>query len=77
MDGLEQQLSQILSNPESMKQLQGMMSSLGLGGQNEGDAQPPRPSPQPLRRRTCPRWPVCWEPLGMPPRSNSPSPRPL
>ena len=45
MDGLEQQLSQILSNSESMKQLQGMMSSLGLGGQNEGDAQPPAPQP--------------------------------
>ena len=30
MEGLEQQLSQILSDPDRMKQIQSMMSSLGL-----------------------------------------------
>ena len=37
MEGLEQQLSQILSDPDSMKQIQSMMSSLGLGQQAGGD----------------------------------------
>ena len=36
MDGLEQQLSQFLSDPNSMKQLQGMISSLGLNNQQSG-----------------------------------------
>lgn len=51
MDGLEQQLNQILSDPNSMKQLQGMISSLGLGGgesqQNSKPAPPPAPAPAP------------------------------
>lgn len=49
MDGLEQQLSQLLSNPNSMKQLQSMISSLGLGGQqgseNTGGSGQPAPPP--------------------------------
>lgn len=49
MDGLEQQLNQILSDPNSMKQLQSMISSLGLGGgesaQNDKPAPPPAPAP--------------------------------
>jgi len=51
MEGLEQQLSQFLSDPNSMKQLQSMMSSLGLGqqqgGGNSGSVPPTPPAPQP------------------------------
>lgn len=47
MDGLEQQLSQILSDPNSMRQLQSMASSLGLGNLGgESAASPPPPPPQ-------------------------------
>lgn len=45
MDGLEQQLNQILSDPNSMKQLQGMISSLGLGGGESGQGSKPAPPP--------------------------------
>lgn len=48
MDGLEQQLNQFLSDPNSMKQLQSMISSLGLGqqsGENAGGSQPAPPPP--------------------------------
>lgn len=48
MDGLEQQLNQFLSDPNSMKQLQSMISSLGLGqqsGENGGGSQPAPPPP--------------------------------
>lgn len=50
MEGLEQQLNQFLSDPNSMKQLQSMMSSLGLGqqgGGNSGTASPAPPAPPP------------------------------
>lgn len=46
MEGLEQQLNQILSDPNSMKQIQSMMSSLGLGGESS-DSQPAPPPPPP------------------------------
>lgn len=46
MEGLEQQLNQILSDPNSMKQIQSMMSSLGLGQQG-GEASQPAPPPPP------------------------------
>ena len=49
MDGLEQQLNQILSDPGSMKQLQSMISSLGLGQQDSPAAQP-APPPAPARQ---------------------------
>lgn len=39
MEGLEQQLGQILSDPDSMKQIQSMISSLGLG-QQAGESAP-------------------------------------
>lgn len=45
MDGLEQQLSQILSDPNSMKQIQSMMSSLGLGGQGRDNGAGSQPAP--------------------------------
>ncbi len=43
MDDISQQLNKILSDPQSMAQIQGIMSGLGLGGQNSA---PPTPSPQ-------------------------------
>lgn len=57
MEDLSQQLNQILSDPQSMQQIQGIMNSLGLGGNGETPggqsgnssvppAQPP-PAPQP------------------------------
>lgn len=49
MDGLEQQLSQILSDPNSMKQLQGMISSLGLGGGEGAQSSKPAPPPAPAQ----------------------------
>ena len=58
MDDLSQQLNQILSDPQSMQQIQGIMSSLGLGGNGENpggqagsNSVPPAqtsPSPQPV-----------------------------
>ena len=45
MDGLEQQLSQFLSDPNSMKQLQGMISSLGLNNQQSGGSDSQQPAP--------------------------------
>ena len=56
MDDLNQQINQILSDPQSMQQIQGMLSALGMGG-GEGNAgtqaapapspaQPPQPVPQ-------------------------------
>ena len=48
MDGLEQQLTQLLSDPNSMKQLQGMLSSLGLNGApGKGDGDPAPAQQQP------------------------------
>lgn len=47
MEGLEQQLNQILSDPNSMKQIQSMMSSLGLGQQGGEVSQPAPPPPPP------------------------------
>lgn len=49
MDGLEQQLSQILSDPNSMKQLQSMISSLGLGGGESAQNNKPVPPPAPAQ----------------------------
>lgn len=46
MDDLSQQLNQILSDPQSMQQIQGMMSALGLGG-NSGNQTAPAPQPAP------------------------------
>lgn len=46
MDDLSQQLNQILSDPQSMQQIQGMMSALGLGG-NSGNQTAPAPQPVP------------------------------
>lgn len=49
MDGLEQQLSQFLSDPNSMKQLQGMISSLGLNNQQSGGSGSQQPAPDPAQ----------------------------
>ncbi len=49
MDGLEQQLSQFLSDPNSMKQLQGMISSLGLNNQQSGGGGSQQPAPDPAQ----------------------------
>lgn len=46
MDDLNQQISQILSNPESMQKIQSMAAALGLGG-TEQPTQEPTPPPQP------------------------------
>lgn len=40
MDGLNEQLSQLLSDPNSMKQLQNMIGALGLSG-GQGESPPP------------------------------------
>lgn len=45
MDDLSQQLNQILSDPQSMQQIQGMMSALGLGGGSDNQAAPPPAQP--------------------------------
>lgn len=55
MENLNQQLEQFLSDPNSMKQLQSMLGSLGLGSNQEGGqsaqgsqpAQPASPPPAP------------------------------
>ncbi len=49
MDGLEQQLSQFLSDPNSMKQLQSMISSLGLNSQQGGWGEGSQPAPEPAQ----------------------------
>ena len=49
MDGLEQQLSQFLSDPNSIKQLQGMISSLGLNGQQSGGSGSQQPALDPAQ----------------------------
>lgn len=49
MDDLSQQISQILSDPQSMQQIQNMMSALGMGGQNNNETQhtpPQQAAPQ-------------------------------
>lgn len=46
MEDLNQQINQILSDPQSMQQLQSMAAALGLGGQS-GAAQPARQQPTP------------------------------
>ena len=47
MDGLNQQISQLLYDPNSMRQLQNVMSSLGLGGgASQPQAAPSSPPPQ-------------------------------
>ncbi len=48
MEELSQQLNQILSDPQSMRQIQEMIGSLGLGGnQNAAPVTPPAPQPAP------------------------------
>lgn len=44
MDSLNQQLNQFLSDPNSMRQLQGMLNNLGLG-QGQGEVSPPEAPP--------------------------------
>lgn len=45
MDDLSATLNQILSDPQSMNQIKGIMDSMGLGG-NQAEAQPaPAPAP--------------------------------
>lgn len=46
MDDLNEMISKIMSDPNSMQQIQAMASSLGLGG-NSGAASPQYPAPQP------------------------------
>lgn len=47
MDDLNQQISQLLSDPNSIRQLQNVMSSLGLGGgASQPQAAPSSPPPQ-------------------------------
>lgn len=50
MDDLNQQISQILSDPQSMKQIQDMAAALGLGApgpQGPGAGSPAEPAPSP------------------------------
>lgn len=46
MEDLGQQLNQILSDPNAMEQIQGMLGSLGLGQNSPAPAQTPAPAPQ-------------------------------
>ena len=46
MDDLSAQLNQILSDPQSMQQIQNLMNSMGLGGGGQKDP-PPHPASQP------------------------------
>lgn len=51
MDGLNEQLSQFLSDPNSMKQLQSMIGALGLsGGQAESPPAPAHPPSTPAEQ---------------------------
>lgn len=54
MDDLSQQINQILSDPQSMKQIQDMMGALGLGGQAGG---PQGNGPQPGSQQVAPQPP--------------------
>ncbi len=47
MDDLSQQLNQILSDPQSMKQIQDMMGALGLGSNSPEPAAAPAPPSAP------------------------------
>ena len=47
MDDLNQQINQILSDPQSMQQLQSMASALGLGNNQQQAAPPPAATPAP------------------------------
>ena len=47
MDDLNQQISQFLSDPNNMRQLQSMMNSLGLGGDNQHQPQAQTQAPPP------------------------------
>ena len=59
MDDLNQQISQLLSDPNSMRQLQNVMSSLGLGG---GASQGPwGPWAGASKAKARPRLPLGWE----------------
>ncbi|MCH5297843.1 MAG: hypothetical protein J1E85_09255 [Ruminococcus sp.] len=44
MPDLQEQLNQILSNPEALKQVQSLGEQLGIGG---GNSAPPKPEPAP------------------------------
>ena len=44
MDNLNEQINQILSDPQSMQQLQSMASALGLGNNQQQAAPPPVPA---------------------------------
>ncbi len=45
MDDLSQQINQILSDPQSMQQLQSMASALGIGGQSQSPPSQPAVAP--------------------------------
>lgn len=47
MPDLQEQLNQILSNPEALKQVQSLGAQLGLGGGNNSATTPPEPAPPP------------------------------
>ena len=49
MDDLNQQIQQILSDPQSMQQLQAMAASLGLGGAQNAQQQAAPPPVQPAQ----------------------------
>lgn len=49
MDDLTQQISQLLSDPETMRQLQGVLGSLGAGGGQSQPQQSPPPQPEPVK----------------------------
>ena len=54
MDDLSQQINQFLNDPQSMKMLQGMLGSLGLGGAPAAGAPTPPAQPTPPAPSTPP-----------------------
>ena len=54
MDDLSQQINQFLNDPQSMKMLQGMLGSLGLGGAPAAGAPTPPAQPAPPAPSTPP-----------------------
>ena len=60
MEDMAQQINQILSDPDSMQQLQSVISSLGLGG-GQGSGQPQAQAQPPAQQAPAPAAP---EPAG-------------
>ena len=63
MEDMAQQINQILSDPDSMQQLQSVISSLGLGG-GQGSGQPQAQAQPPAQQAPAPAAPALSALLG-------------